>query len=126
MSVRCVIVDDSTVVLKAARELLEGQGIDVVAVATTVDQATEAVAEFEPDVVLVDIYLGQDSGFDLARSLQPTLRRIGSASILISTHDESEFADMIAASPAIGFVPKADLSADALRVLLSAARPTDR
>ena len=118
VSVRCVIVDDSTLVLSAASELLEGEGIAVVGVATNGEQAKRAVEAHTPDVVLLDIDLGRESGFDLARTLQPALRSIGSYSILISTHDESEFADLIMASPALGFVPKMGLSAEAIYRLL--------
>jgi hypothetical protein len=39
----------------------------------------------------------------------------GSTIILISTLAESDFADLIDESPATGFLPKADLSADAIR-----------
>jgi hypothetical protein len=39
--------------------------------------------------------------------------------ILISTHAEQDYAELIAASPAIGFLPKTALSADAIRVLLA-------
>jgi hypothetical protein len=39
--------------------------------------------------------------------------------ILISTHAEEQFAELIAASPAVGFLAKADLSADAIMALLS-------
>ena len=38
--------------------------------------------------------------------------------ILISTHSEADFADLIAESPAVGFLSKSDLSADAIRELL--------
>jgi hypothetical protein len=43
-----------------------------------------------------------------------------SALILISTHDGADYADLIAESPAIGFLPKAELSAAAIRRLLDA------
>jgi DNA-binding NarL/FixJ family response regulator len=126
VSVRCVIVDDSALVLSAASELLEGEGIAVVGVATNGEEAKRAVQAHTPDVVLLDIDLGRESGFDLARTLQPALRSMGSCSILISTHDESEFADLITASPAVGFVPKAGLSAEAIyRLLPSEFHRTD-
>jgi len=119
VSVRCVIVDDSTAVLNAASELLEGEGVAVVGVATNGAEARRTVEAHAPDVVLLDIDLGSESGFGVARALEPILRGIGARSILISTHDESEFADLIARSPAIGFVPKAALSAAAIHRLLS-------
>lgn len=91
----------------------------VVGVASTGAEALELVAELRPDVTLVDIDLGGESGLDVARQLSS-----GTASspvILISTHDEDDFAGLIEASPAIGFLPKTTLSAGAVRDMLGGA-----
>jgi DNA-binding NarL/FixJ family response regulator len=117
MTLRSVIVDDSPAVLRAARELLECQGIAVVGVAAAGAEAVRFTEELEPDVVLVDIDLGPESGFDLARRLVGTPDRARRRIILISTHDGADFASLIAASPAIGFLPKSDLSATAIHRL---------
>jgi DNA-binding NarL/FixJ family response regulator len=122
MTLTCVIVDDNPDVLRAATDLLEGEGITVVAVAATSDEALSVLGRLEPDVMLVDIDLGPESGLDLARRLAESGCPGGSRTILISTHDEADFADLIAASPAIGFLPKSDLSAKAIRRLLSGPR----
>jgi hypothetical protein len=45
--------------------------------------------------------------------------------ILISTHDERDYADLIDASPALGFVAKSDLSAWVIRRMLGAAGKSD-
>ncbi|HEX4009535.1 MAG TPA: response regulator transcription factor [Solirubrobacteraceae bacterium] len=119
MTLRCVIVDDNPDVLRAAGDLLQRQGMRVVGVATTSDEALPLVEELEPEVTLVDIDLGPESGFELARRLVRSLDRVGSRTILISTHDEADFADLIAASPAIGFLSKSDLSAEAITRLLA-------
>jgi DNA-binding NarL/FixJ family response regulator len=126
MRVRCVIVDDSPAVLRAASQLLEGEGIAVVGVAATGDEAVRLIDEVEPDVTLVDIDLGPESGFDLARRLVDAPGRAGSRSILISTHDAADFAKLIEASPAIGFLPKSDLSATAIHRLLAGAHGEGR
>ncbi len=118
MTLTCVIVDDHPDVLRAATDLLEGEGIALVGVAATSDEALSLMEQLEPDVMLVDIDLGPESGLDVARRLAESLDTVGSRTILISTHDEADFADLIAASPAIGFLPKADLSATAIRRLL--------
>ena len=79
-----------------------------------------------PDVSLVDIDLGDESGFDLARRLgRPGGRPHGV--ILISAYPERDFADMIADSPALGFLPKPELSAAAHRAMIArrAASPLD-
>jgi DNA-binding NarL/FixJ family response regulator len=123
MTLRCLIVDDSPAVLRSARELLERQGITVIGSATNGEQAVSLAEHLNPDVVLVDIDLGAESGFELVRRLMRSLERAGTRTILISTHDEADFADLIAASPAIGFLPKSELSATAIRELLD--RPAD-
>ena len=126
MRLRCVIVDDSAAVLRAASELLEGEGIAVVGVAATGDEAVRLIDELEPDVTLVDIDLGRESGFALVRRLVDVAGRPESPSILISTHDPRDFATLIEASPAIGFLPKSRLSAAAIRRLLAQAQTEGR
>jgi DNA-binding NarL/FixJ family response regulator len=119
---RCAIVDDSPALLDAARVLLEREGIPVVGVASTIAEALALVEREEPDIVLIDIDLGAESGFDLARQLDGN--RTAVRSILISTHAEKDFRELIADSPALGFLPKARLSGDAIRALLSDSRET--
>jgi DNA-binding NarL/FixJ family response regulator len=119
MTLRCVIVDDSPAVLRAASDLLEGQGIAVVGVAETGEEALRLVERLESDVVLIDIDLGAESGLDLARRLASTSTGVASRTILISTHEEADYADLIAASPAVGFLPKSELSATAIHRLLA-------
>jgi DNA-binding NarL/FixJ family response regulator len=118
MALRCLIVDDSPRFLQAARGLLEREGVSVVGVATNYAEALRHVAELRPDVTLVDIDLGGQSGFEVLRQLHRTPELAAAKTILISTHDEVDYADLIAASPAVGFLPKAALSADAIRDLL--------
>src|SRR5690348_2890783 len=98
---RCLIVDDSRHFLDAARSLLERQGIAVVGVASTGAEAVRQVEDLRPDVTLVDIDLGGESGFEVARRLQQDAGRPRGPVILISTHAEQDYADLVAASPAI-------------------------
>jgi DNA-binding NarL/FixJ family response regulator len=119
MTMHVLIVDDNRSFLEAARVLLERQGVSVVGVASTTAEALSREAELRPEVVLVDITLGAESGFELARRLGENGRDGMSKVILISTHAESDFADLIAESPASGFVPKSELSAEAIRRVLA-------
>jgi two-component system nitrate/nitrite response regulator NarL len=118
MSVRCLVVDDSEAFLRAACRILERGGMTVVGATTSSADALVRAGETNPDVVLVDIMLGSESGFDLARKLTTAPKTRGAAVILISTHGEDDFSDLIAASPAIGFLPKWRLSARAIQDLL--------
>ena len=116
MGVRCLIVDDNPRFLRAARTLLEREGLTISGVATTSADALQQAATLKPDVVLVDVSLGDESGFELAQRL--VADHAHGAVILISTRSEGELAEAIGLSPAAGFLAKSDLSAEAIRGLL--------
>jgi len=118
MAVRCLIVDDSSRFLEAARAFLEREGIAVVGVASTSAEALRRAEELKPDVALLDVDLGDESGFDLARRLESETSMEPLRVILISTYAEEDFADLITATPAAGFLCKSNLSARAIRDLL--------
>jgi len=112
---RCLIVDDNESFLEVVRVLLEREGLSVAGVASTSAEALGLFETLHPDVVLVDIFLGEESGLDLARHLAEDGQGDPATVILISTHSEDDLADIIAASPAAGFLPKTELSAKAIR-----------
>src|SRR5215210_183042 len=116
---RCLIVDDSVPFLDAARSLLEREGFAVVGVASTGAEALKQAMKLQPDVTLVDIDLGTESGFDVARSLDAYSDRLFSRVILLSTHSERDFAELIEESPADGFLAKSELSAGGIYQLLA-------
>jgi two-component system, NarL family, nitrate/nitrite response regulator NarL len=112
MSLRALIVDDNAEFLATARRLLEREGISVVGVASTGAEALRESEEHNPDVILVDVDLGRESGFDLADRLS-----VASPSrpvVLISAYHEQDLKDMLETSPAIGFISKSQLSAQAI------------
>jgi DNA-binding NarL/FixJ family response regulator len=114
---RCLIVDDNAAFRNAAAKLLERQGLTVVGLASNVADALRGARELRPDAVLVDIFLGHESGFDLARELAGS-GGAGPTVILISTHAEADFAALIEETPAAGFLPKSELSAEAIERLI--------
>ncbi|UGT62501.1 response regulator [Nocardia asteroides] len=111
---RCLIVDDNPTFCAKARSLLEDGGIAVVGTASSLRDAVALVRSARPDLALVDIDLGAESGFDVVEALhaEPVAPL---ALVLMSTHDELEFADLIEASPAVGFVPKFAFSTELIR-----------
>lgn len=117
VALSCLIVDDNQSFLDAARVLLAREGVDVVGVASNSAEAIQRVDELAPDVVLVDVVLGDESGFELARRLEAS----GSTVVMISTHAEADIKDLLPASGVAGFVPKSELSASAVQQLLGAA-----
>ena len=119
MAIRCLIVDDNPRFAQTAREVLQEEGIDVLAVAASGEEAIRIARELRPDLALVDIDLGAENGLAVTQRLMAAEHgRLAEAVILISTHAEQEFAELIAASPAVGFLAKAELSADAIEALL--------
>src|SRR5258708_29757475 len=115
---RCLIVDDSSHFVAAARGLLEREGVTVVGVASTGADALRCFEELRPDVTLVDLDLGGESGFDVAEQLHRAGEPTPSPVILISTHAAQDFAELIETSPAVGFMAKSDLSGGAIRDLI--------
>jgi len=116
---RCLIADDNANFLEAASNLLQREGVTVAGVASSIADALRQAQQLHPDVILVDIVLGRESGFDLAQRLAET-ETAGTTVILISTHAEADFADLIEEAPAAGFIPKSQLSAGTIQRLLDA------
>jgi len=107
--VHCLIVDDSAQFLAAARRVLEADGFEVVATASSGADAVRAGREHELDVVLLDVELGAESGFDVARALAEA--GVRAPVVMVSTHAEHDLAGLVEDSVAVGFVPKARLGA---------------
>jgi DNA-binding NarL/FixJ family response regulator len=104
---RVLIVDDQPVFRGVARTLLETRGYTVVAEAEGMDSALEALERCGPDAVLLDIGLGEESGFDVARAL--TRLRPDVAVLLVSADDAHELSERVSWSGARGFLPKTRL-----------------
>jgi DNA-binding NarL/FixJ family response regulator len=115
-----VIVDDNSLFLEGATDLLTREGLEVVGVAANSADALRLVRELRPDVTLVDVDLGEEDGFELTERLSE-IAGPESGVILVSTHSEEDLAHLIAASPALAFVPKARLSGKAIRDALENA-----
>jgi CheY-like chemotaxis protein len=122
MAIRCLIVDDNHHFLEIASELLERGGITVIGVASNSAEALQRTSELRPDVTLVDIELGVECGLDLTRSLA-NAESADPHVILMSAHSARDSGDMISACPALGFLPKTDLSGSAVRGLLENRDP---
>jgi CheY-like chemotaxis protein len=125
MPLRCLLVDDNDAFLKAARNLLERQGMQVAGVASNIAGALRQARALRPDVILVDIGLGEESGFELARLLAADgqdgqrAQRGRADVILISAQAETDYTDLIAESPTAGFLHKPELSAQRISEILN-------
>jgi DNA-binding NarL/FixJ family response regulator len=111
-----LIVDDHPSFRMTARALLEAEGFDVVGEAADGSTAIRSTRELAPDLVLLDVQLPDTDGFAVAALL--TANGGPPAVVLTSSRDAVDFGELVAASGARGFVPKAELSGAALAALL--------
>jgi CheY-like chemotaxis protein len=109
---RCFLVDDNDAFLEAASVGLQREGVIVAGVASTIAEALRQIEVLrpDPDVILIDIGLGDEDGFDLARHLAQNGDGSGATLIMISSTPEADYAELIAESPVAGFLAKAELS----------------
>ena len=113
-----LIVDDHAEFRELARRILEQGGFVVAGEAVDGGATTAAVAEMQPDVVLLDVQLPDVDGFEVAEAIaagpDPPIV------VLTSSRDESDFGSRVARSGARGFIPKSRLSGASLQQVLGA------
>jgi two-component system response regulator EvgA len=113
---KVLIVDDHEGFRASARRMLEADGFEVVAEAGSGAEALQAAGTWSPDLVLLDVHLPDTQGFDVAERL--LVNGAAPAVVLTSSHDASDLGPLVERSGARGFVPKSELSGEALRRIL--------
>ena len=116
MPLTVLIVDDHPSFRALARTVLQAEGFDVVGEAVDGASALTEAERLRPELVLLDAQLPDTDGFAVAAKL--TRDGGGPAVVLTSSRDAADFGPLIAESGALGFVPKAELSAAALAAFL--------
>jgi DNA-binding NarL/FixJ family response regulator len=121
---RYLLVDDNEPFLEASRTLLSRQGLDVVGTAATAAECVRAAEELDPDVILLDVDLGAESGLALADQLADAAA--GWGVIFMSTHSAEDYAELAAEAGALGFLAKSELSRGAVEAIVEPFRRADR
>jgi DNA-binding NarL/FixJ family response regulator len=116
MSMSVLIVDDHTPFRTFAHSLLEAEGIEVAGEAADGAAALAAADTLHPDVVLLDINLPTFDGFEVARRLADSG---GPKVVLTSSRPASDYGAKLDEAPVAGFLPKQELSGQALLRLVS-------
>jgi DNA-binding NarL/FixJ family response regulator len=112
-----LIVDDHDAFRAAVSVLLEAEGFSVVGAVADGDAALAAVEQLRPEVVLLDVQLPGLDGFGVAERLAATPER--PSVVLVSSREATTYGPRLLAVPVRGFIPKAELTGDALRKLVT-------
>lgn len=110
-----LIVDDHASFRRSARLLLEADGYEIIGEAEDGRSALSEAQSLGPDVVLLDVFLPDMDGFEVAAEL--TARGLAVV-VLTSSRDGREFGSLVAESGARGFIPKTELSGAALAAVV--------
>jgi len=102
------------------RQLLERNGFEVVAEAGDGATGIGEAKRHWPDLAIVDVQLPDCDGFQVAERLSAL--EIELEVILTSSHDGADFGALVSSSSALGFIPKAELSARAIEALVAPTR----
>ena len=113
-----LIVDDHDEFRSFARAMLDEGDFEVTGEAEDGESALREAERLHPDVVLLDVQLGSGiDGFEVAKRLSNggNSPRV----VLTSSREASDYGTRIQESHASGFIPKRELSSDALAKLVS-------
>jgi DNA-binding NarL/FixJ family response regulator len=115
-----LIVDDHAGFRRLARLALEATGLTVVGEAADGASALRSARELDPDVVLLDLVLPDTDGFAVAERIA---REAGRAVVVLtSSHEVDDLRSRLERSSACGFLPKDELSGEALMAIATGTR----
>jgi DNA-binding NarL/FixJ family response regulator len=118
---RVLIVDDHPIVRQGLRRMIELESdLTICGEAQTEKEARAAIRALSPDVVIVDISLGQGDGLELVRDVHAQLPDL--PMLVLSMHDELIYGERLLAAGASGYIMKHAASAlllVALRAVLA-------
>ena len=117
-SIGVVIVDDHAMVRMGLRTMLTQEpDIAVLGEAGTVADALDVIQTHEPDVVLLDLRLGEEEGVDVARGLRAQGSEV--TILMLSIHDSSRHLRDALASGADGYLLKSVAADDLINGIRS-------
>ena len=112
---RIVIADDNLAMLDSVAEILLDADYDVVGVVSDGTCVLTEVEHSHPDVVVLDISLGDINGLELARELQE--RSFSGKIIFLTVHEDQELLSAAIAAGGYAYVVKSRLDLDLLPAL---------
>ena len=109
--IRVLLADDHTLVRAGIRALLERvEGVEIVAEAGDGRQTLELIERYRPDVVLLDLSMPTLNGLEVLKEAREKFLDV--RFIVLTVHDNDEYAIQALRSGAAGFIPKSAASTD--------------
>lgn len=108
MKRRILVVDDDPTLAMIAGEILELEGYEV-RIQTTPFGTTVALAEFRPDLVLLDVNMPGLAGDKLLPLLRATRDGVGARIVFFSSNDEESLRAKVKTAGADGFIRKGEI-----------------
>jgi len=103
-----LIVDDHPILRLGLTALIESESdLAVDAAVGTRAGAFEAISKHQPDLVIVDLALGDEDGLDLVKEIKARHPKV--PSLVLSMHDEAVYAERALSAGALGYVAKHEL-----------------
>ena len=123
MVIRVLLADDHGVLRDGVRRLLEGEGMEVVAVVDTGREAVEKAAQLSPDVVVMDVTMPELNGIEATRAI--VTRAPATGVVILSMHSSAKVIRQALLAGARGYVLKESAGDEVVRAVqaVAAGRP---
>jgi DNA-binding NarL/FixJ family response regulator len=119
--IRVYIVDDHATVRRGLEAMIaEEPDMELCGEAADCATATGEVIRLHPNVVITDISLGGNSGLELIKNIQAL--DSGIHIVVLSVHDESDYALRVLKAGAKGYVMKQDLASNVIDAVRKVSR----
>ena len=116
--IRVAVVDDHPLVREGTAALIDRQeDMEIAGVAASLDELEPILRDGAVEVLLLDLRLGQESGFDLLRSAHAPMPAV----VVVTSYDYPQYADAALRLGAAGFVVKTAPTAELLDAIRRAA-----
>ena len=117
---RLLCVDDSPDMLEILVDLLQPQ-FTIVGTLSSGASVLEEATTLNPDIILLDVDLGDISGFVVAQQLRSS--GCPASVVFLSVHESKEFIRAAKDLGAAGYVCKSQITRDLVKTLQAASRP---
>ena len=120
MTIRLLLVDDHAVVRSGLRMLLGNEeDLEIIGEAGSGREALDAIAQQQPDLVLMDIGLPDMTGIEVARQIKQNWPTV--AVVALTIHEDEEYFFQMLQAGANGYVPKRAAPEELVTALRTAA-----